>query len=344
MKVFITGGGGFLGSAICKRLTDRRHSIVSFSRTHYPHLEPLGIDQRKGSIADLDAVVCAARGCDVMIHSAARTGVWGDADRFYTVNVVGTENCVAACRENGIRALVYTSSPSAVFSGGDMEGVDESVPYAEKQWAAYPRTKAMAEKIVRNANSAHLATIALRPHLIWGPGDPHLVRRIVDRGRRGKLRRIGTAVKRIDSVYVDNAAEAHVLALEQLNPLAACAGKAYFITNGEPLPVWDLVNRILRCAGLPPVTRTVSPWMAMRLAGALEWLYRTVNSESEPILTRFVVKELSTSHWFDISAARNDLGYHPAVSIDEGLNRLHAWFLRGGYSGMERPETSAITP
>lgn len=332
MKIFITGGGGFLGTAICKKLREKGYDVVSFSRKPHQHLADIGVEHKQGSVTDLNAVVWSSNECDAIIHTAAKAGVWGSMDSFYEPNVIGTENIVSACQQHTIDRLVYTSSPSVVFNGTDMEGIDESQPYPVAFDSPYPQTKALAEQHILAANGPELATIALRPHLIWGPGDPHLVKRIVTRGNAGKLRKIGSDPKRVDTVYVDNAADAHVHALERLKPGAACAGKAYFISNGEPIPTWEIVGRILRAANAKPVTRSISVKNAMRLATVLEKIYRIFNSESEPLLTRFVVKELSTAHWFDITAAQRDLDYFPEVSIQEGLKRLKSWFDAGGYN------------
>ncbi len=232
---------------------------------------------------------------------------------------------LAACRHHGITRLVYTSSPSAVFDGRDMAGVDESVPYPTHYDAAYPKTKAIAERMVLRANSASLATASLRPHLIWGPGDNHLIPRILARARAGRLRRLGTESKLIDSVYIDNAADAHVLAADRLTPGSPIAGKVYFITQGEPIPLWDLVNRILHAAGLGPVTRSIPPRLAYGMGWLLEMIYAMFRPQEEPPMTRFVARELTTAHWFDITAAKRDLGYEPKVSLEEGLRRLALW-------------------
>ncbi len=326
MKALVTGGGGFLGSAIVRRLVERGDQVVSLSRRRYPELDALGVVQHQGDIAKFGCIRRAARGCDVVFHVAARAGIAGRERDYFLTNVIGTVNVLYACARLRIRRLVYTSSPSVVFDGRDMEGVNESVPYPRHYEAAYPRTKAVAEALVLQANGPTLATVALRPHLIWGPGDNHLVPRLIARARAGRLRRIGRASKKIDSVYIDNAAEAHLLAADRLAPGSAVAGKAYFITNGEPLPLWDLVNRILRAAGLGPVTRSVPAGIAQAAGWLMEGLYGVLPGEREPPLTRFVARELTTAHWFDISAARRDLGYEPAVSIDEGLRRLAAHF------------------
>jgi nucleoside-diphosphate-sugar epimerase len=205
-----------------------------------------------------------------------------------------------------------------------MENVDESAPYPERFDADYPATKAWAERQVLASNGTSLATVALRPHLIWGPGDNHLVPRIIARGRSGRLRRIGREPKLVDSVYIDNAAEAHLLAADRLGPGSVVSGRAYFITNGEPMPVWDLVNRILAAAGVPPVTRTISPGAALAAGAVMEAVYRACRLRSEPPMTRFLAHQLSSAHWFNIAAARRDLGYEPRISIDEGLRRLEA--------------------
>ena len=205
---------------------------------------------------------------------------------------------------------------------------NESVPYPEHFEAYYPETKAKAEQAVLAANGPDLATVALRPHLIWGPGDPHLVPRLLARAREGKLRRIGSRPVKVDVTYIDNAADAHVLAGEKLTAGAACAGKAYFVSNGEPVELWAFVDRILAAAGLPPVSRTVSVWKAKLAGRVLEWVYRALRLPGEPPMTRFVASQMSTSHWYDISAARRDLGYEPRVSVEEGLRRLAESFGR----------------
>ncbi len=325
MNVLVTGGSGFLGGAIVRRLRQRGDHVRSFSRDRYVELDSLGVTQHQGDLADSLAVSRAAAGCDIVFHAAAKTGVGGRYRAYHRTNVVGTTNVLTACRHHGITRLVYTSSPSAVFDGRDMAGVNESVPYPSHYEAAYPQTKAIAERMVSNANDAALATVSLRPHLIWGPGDNHLVPRILARARAGRLRRIGTESKLIDSVYIDNAADAHLLAADRLAPGSPIAGKAYFITQGEPLPLWDLVNRILDAADLGPVTRSIPSGLAYGMGWLLEAIYAIFRPQAEPPMTRFVARELTTAHWFDISAARRDLSYEPKISLEEGLDRLRIW-------------------
>jgi nucleoside-diphosphate-sugar epimerase len=252
--------------------------------------------------------------------------VWGPYEEYHRANVTGTEHVLAACRAHSVRRLVYTSTPSVVHTGSDIEGADESLPYAVSFSSHYPRTKALAERMVLAANGDLLSTVALRPHLVWGPGDNHLVPRILARGRAGRLRLIGNRQNVVDTVYVDNAADAHLAAVDRLGPEAPCAGKAYFISNGEPLPLARIINGILAAAGLPPVTKHIPVSVAVALGGLAELVYGALRIRSEPPLTRFVARQLSTAHWFDISASRRDLGYEPRVSIEEGLRRLAASF------------------
>ena len=328
MTALVTGGGGFLGGAVVRLLRQRGYAVRSFTRTAYPWLDELGVEQSLGDLSDLAAVERAVSGVDVVFHVAAKAGVWGRYADYFATNVTGTANVIAACKTHGVRKLVYTSTPSVVHGGGDLEGADESVPYPKHYEAYYPETKATAERAVLAANGPDLATVSLRPHLIWGPGDPHLVPRVLGLAKAGKLRRIGTRAVKVDVTYVDNAADAHVLAAEKLAVGSPVAGKAYFVSNGEPVDLWGFLDRVLAAAGQPPVTRTVSAWKA-RLAGrVMERVYRLLRLTGEPAMTRFVAGQLSTSHWYDISAARRDFGYEPRVSVEEGLRRLGA-ALRG---------------
>lgn len=327
-RALVTGGAGFLGSAIVRMLSDRGIPVRSFSRGDYPAMRSLGVESIRGDIADANAVRQASEGCDLVFHTAAKAGIWGSREEFHRTNVRGTENVVAACRANGISRLVHTSSPSVVFDGRDMEGANESVPYPAHYEAEYPRSKAEAERLVLSANGDALATVALRPHLIWGPGDPHLVPRLVARARSGRLRIVGAGTNVVDATYIDNAAHAHLLAAERLAPGSPVAGRVYFIAQGEPIPLWELVNHILSAAGTPPVTKHISAGAAELAGGVLESVYRLLRLKAEPPMTRFIARELATSHWFDLSAARHELGYASKVTTEEGLRRLKASFER----------------
>lgn len=324
MRALVTGGGGFLGSAIVGRLLDRGWEVRSLARGAYPALVARGVEVVRGDLSDPVAVERATAGCDVVFHVAAKVGVGGPAAPYRVANIGGTSNVIAACRRQGVGRLVFTSSPSVVHAGGDLAGADEALPYPSRHLAAYPATKAKAERLVLSADAPSLATTALRPHLVWGPGDTHLVPGLLERARRGRLRFVGDGSALIDATYVDNAAEAHVLAAERLAADGAPAGRAYFIANGEPVPLRELVNAILATAGLPEVTATV-PFPVAHAAGAFaELAWRLARRSDDPPLTRFVARQLATAHWFDLSAARRDLGYVPLVTTGEGLGRLAA--------------------
>lgn len=325
MGVLVTGGGGFLGFAIVKALLQQGRTVRSFSRNEYPHLRALGVEQIQGDLANADHVATAVKGCTTVYHCAAKAGVWGSASSYETTNVQGTKNVIQACRKHGVTKLVFTSSPSVSFGGTDQQGVDETCGYPARYLAHYPRTKALAEMLVNNAADARLATVSLRPHLIWGPEDPHLVPRIINRGRAGKLRLVGKGDKLVDSVYVDNAAIAHVMAEAKLEPLNHISGKNYFITNDHPTTMAALINGILHAGGLPPVTKQISPGLAFGVGTLMEWVYTLLRKKTEPIMTRFVARQLATAHWFDIKAAKNDFGYRAIVSHEEGLKRLKTW-------------------
>ncbi|MDG3006246.1 NAD-dependent epimerase/dehydratase family protein [Paludisphaera mucosa] len=322
--VLVTGGGGFLGSAVVAMLRERGQPVRSLTRRHYPRLDALGAEQVEGDVADVATVDRAAAGCQAVFHVAAKAGLWGPEHEYRRTNVVGTENVLAACRKHGVRKAVYTSSPSVVFHGTDLEGVDESVPYPDHYEAAYPETKAIAERLVLEANDEALATVVLRPHLIWGPGDNNILPRIYARARANRLFRIGRRNPLIDLTYIDNAAAAHLLAADKLDVGSAIAGKVYFIAQGQPVPLWDMVDRFLEIAHLPPVRRTVPRGLAIAIGRALEGVYRTFRLKGEPRMTRFLAHELSTAHWYNLEAARRDLGYAPHVGIEEGLRRLAA--------------------
>lgn len=322
-NVLVTGGGGFLGKAVVKRLIKRGDAVTSFCRQSYPELESMGVIQVQGDICDPEAVTNACSGMDIVFHVAAKPGVWGNYSDYFNTNVAGTENVIQAGRKHQVPILVHTSSPSVIFDGTDMEGVNESVPYPEKHHTHYTKTKAMAEKKVVAASSESLKTIILRPHLIWGPEDNHLVPRIIARAK--KLVKVGNRDNLVDTIYIDNAADAHILAADNLEANPGLSGNIYFISQDEPIPVWEMINRILNAAGLDPITRSLPHRLMWCIGAMLEFIYMVCGIKSEPKMTRFVANELATAHWFDISAAKRDLGYRPKVSIEEGMSRLEEW-------------------
>lgn len=324
MKILVTGGGGFLGQALCRGLKARGHEVVSYNRGRYAALDALGVQQVQGDLTDRAALVAAAQGCGAVFHNAAKAGAWGSYDSYYQANVVGTEHVLAACREHAVGKLIYTSTPSVTHRATfPVEGgTAETVPYGENLQAPYPQTKKLAEQAVLAANGPALATVALRPRLIWGVGDNNLLPRLIERARSGRLRFVGDGNNRMDATYVDNAAQAHFDAFDHLGPGAACAGRAYFISNGEPKTLRETLNSLLAAAGAPTVTGTLPFRLGYGIGVVCEGLWRVLPLKGEPPMTRFLAEQLATTHWYDMAPARRDFGYVPQVTFEQGLARL----------------------
>ena len=322
MRCLVTGGGGFLGRYIVEQLLARGDFVRTFSRGDYPALRHAGAQTVVGDIQNRQQVINACETMEAVFHTAAIAGIWGPRKLFYGINTQGTENVIDGCQQHGIQKLIFTSSPSVTFDGNDQKNVDESAPYPEKWLCSYPETKALAEQKVLAANGHDLATCALRPHLIWGPRDSHLVPRLLDRARSGKLRIVGDGENLVDMVYVENAAAAHLQACDRLNRDSPVAGRAYFISQGEPVNCWDWINDILALGGLPKLEKRISYATASRIGGVFEWIYRLLQIQSEPRMTRFLAAQLATDHYFDLTRAREDFGYDPQVSTAEGMRRL----------------------
>lgn len=323
VNALVTGAGGFLGLYIVEKLVGRGDRARAFCRRRHDELDALDVETLCGDLRDREATMAACRGMDAVFHVGGVVGMGGPWKRYYEINTRGTYHVVEGCRAHGVGRLVFTSSPSVTFDGTDQEGVDESVPYARRFLAPYPRSKALAERHVLEANgSGGLSTCALRPHLIWGVRDPHLVPRLLAQARSGRLRRVGDGTNRIDIVYVENAADAHLQAGDVLQPGSPVAGKAYFLSQGEPVNCWDWINQILAQADLPPVGESLSFRAAWMLGAVFEALYALLRLRDDPPMTRFLAAQLSMSHYFDISRARRDFEYRPSVSTEEGMRRL----------------------
>src|SRR5690348_15963372 len=309
MKILVTGGGGFLGQALCRGLVERGHEVTSFNRGHYPALDAIGVRQIAGDLADRDAVLAAfAHGFDAVFHNAAKAGAWGSYESYHSANVIGTRNVLDACRTQGIGRLVYTSTPSVTHRATHPVegGTAETVPYGAGFKAPYASTWLVAEQDVLAANDANLATVALRPRLIWGPGDAQILPRLVARANAGRLRIVGNGDNKVDCTYIDNAAQAQFDAFDHLAPGSACAGKAYFISNGEPWPMRELLNALLRAAGAPEVRKHL-PFGAAYAAGVVcEGLWHALPLQGEPPMTRFLAEQLATAHWYSMEPARRD--------------------------------------
>ncbi len=335
MHYLVTGGNGFLGGHIVRMLLKRGDRVTSLARRPQPHLEALGVRCIQGDIGDKTSVLKACEGVDGLFHVAALAEVWGKRDDFYCVNVLGTRNMLEACKASGVSCFVYTSSPSVVFHDGNICGADEALPYPSRYLSPYPETKALAEQEVLQANGgdggSKLFSCALRPHLIYGAGDTHLIPRLLEKAECGKLRIIGDGRNRVSMCAVENAAYAHLLAMDALKEEGSpVCGSVYFINDEEPVFLYDWINTLLKELDMPPVSRKIPYKAAYGIASLLEGVYRFFSLTGEPPLTRFVVANLATSHYFDITKARRELGYTPLVSSSDAFQALVADIKREG--------------
>lgn len=320
-KILVTGGSGFLGTAICRLLKQKGYEVVSFSRKTYEHLSKIGVTCFQGDISSPVDLEKAMRGCEGVIHTAAKVGTWGPKKDYYDINVQGTENVIKAAQKQRVRRLVYTSSPSVVFAGTDICGANESLPYAKSYLAYYPQSKMIAEKRVLDSHGElYLATTALRPHLIWGPGDPHFLPRLKEKIKT--LKKVGDLKNKVDAIYIDNAAEAHVLALEELSLESSNGGRVYFVGQEKPIELWSLIDQFVEIMGLPPIQGRVSTSMAYLAGYFYELLYKFKGIKEEPPMTRFLALNLGKSFYFSHLQATRDFKYVPRISVEEGLKNL----------------------
>lgn len=328
MRILVTGGGGFLGTHLINELLKNpRYIVTNFSRHSYLHLEDVGVPTIKGDIRNPEDVERAlAQGFDTVFHVAALAGVWGDPEEYEAINVTGTKNMIHSAMKNGVTKFVHTSSPSAVLGLGGHMGVGEEVPYPTEHLNPYGITKQKAEELVLAANDNHkFLTCALRPHLIWGPGDPHIFPRIIHKARQGKLRIVGDGENLVDIIYVENAAKAHVQAMEKLSPGSPVCGQAYFLGQERPVKIWEFINNILGQMQIAPPVKNVDYQTAFRLGRFFEFLWRLLGiKKPDPPMTRFVAMNLGTHHYFSHQKAKKDFGFHPEISIEEGLRRTFA--------------------
>lgn len=318
MKILVTGGGGFVGGYIVERLLARGYAVRSIGRSPQPELVAKGVEVVCGDLTDATAVSAACEGVGAVFHVAARAGVWGSWESFYGPNVIGTRNVLSACRKWQVKRLVYTSTPSVVFNGDSIRGGDESLPYGKNWLCHYAETKALAEQEALAANSEKLQVVALRPHLIFGPGDPHLLPRVVESVKAGRLRIVGDGSAKVDVSYVGNVADAHLDAFDALER-GKGAGQAYFISQGEPVDLWPWLNSILEGLGQPPLTQKIPLPLAYGIGALCEGAWKVLRRRTDPPITRFVAVELAKDHYFDISKAQNVLGYRPRVPMNEAL-------------------------
>lgn len=327
---FVTGASGFIGGRLAERLLADGRKVRVLSRKPLPELEAKGAEVVIGDLHDIHALERGCKSADTVFHVAGRVGVWGPRQDFVRVNVEGTNNLLGAAQRAHVPRLVYTSSPSVVYNGGDLRNVDESAPLCVHAPCAYPTSKATAELAVLQAHNKDFCTVALRPHLVWGPGDKNVVPRVIALAKTGKLKIVGSGQNKVDLTHITNVVDAHLLAEGALvQPNSPAGGRAYFITNGEPVVLWDWINEVLRGVGAAPVTKRVPLSIAYAAGGALEAWWTVMGKEGEPPMTRFVAKEMATDHYFNIAAARRDLGYHPLMTMADGTAELIAHYKAG---------------
>lgn len=331
MKVLVTGGSSLIGAGVAAALVARGDEVVVQQRRRSDALAESGVRQELGDIRDPDVVLAASAGCDAVVHLAAKVGVIGDWEDYRSINVDGTRNVLAAAQQLGMRRVVHVSSPSVAHGGEPIVGGGADEPVLGRTRAWYPESKAIAELDALAAASEDLGVVAIRPHLVWGPGDTQLVGRIVERAAAGRLALVGGGRALVDTTYIDNAVDALVAALDAVEPGAPCSGKAYVVSNGEPRMIRELVEGICRAAGVPFAPRTVSLRVGRTLGAVVERAWPLLRRDDEPPLTQFLAEQLGTAHWFDPRPARDDLGWSPSVSIDEGLARLAAWYASGDH-------------
>lgn len=344
MRILVTGGGGFLGTWIIKELLKNpSYLVTNFSRHSYTHLEDLGVPTIRGDISKMEDVEHAlSQGFDGLFHVASLVGMWGNPKDFDRINITGTENLLSAAKKFSVKRFVYTSSPSVVFGRGGHTGADETLPYPEVHLGHYPRTKAVAEKMVLEASAGDFCTTALRPHLIWGPGDQNLIPRVVQKAREGKLKIIGSGENEVDVIYVEEAARAHVMAFEKLTPGSSLTGQAYFLGQG-PVKLWEFIDQVLKLAEVSPIESSIGLKSALVIGKIMEGVWQFAGLYSpEPPLTQFIALNMATDHWFSHEKAFRDFGWKPEITIQEGLKRLFA--KREGYRHLLMPamETTKI--
>jgi 2-alkyl-3-oxoalkanoate reductase len=325
MRVLVTGAGSLLARRAAEELMARGDTVVCLQRREVD----LDVEQWHVDVRDSDRVAQAATGCDAIIHAAAKVGVVGSWEEYRSINVDGTAAVIAAARQHGIAKVVHVSTPSVAHAGESIVGGGADAPVTGRRGAWYPESKAIAEQLALEAVSADLGVVAIRPHLVWGPGDTQLVGRIVQRARAGRLALVGNGAALIDTTYIDCAATALVAAVDAINPHARCAGRAYVIANGEPRPIRELVAGICAAAQVDIAPREVPRGLALAAGGFIERVWQVRRATTEPPLTRFLAEQLGTAHWFDPRPARDDLGWAPHVTIDEGLRALAEWFSAG---------------
>lgn len=317
MRVLVTGASGMLGGGVARALTDRGDDVTVLQR------RPSGLPCREvlGDVAETGVVRAALAGADAVVHLAAKVDVVGPWEQYRRTNVDGTRAVVDACRATGVRRLVHVSSPSVAHTGSALVGAGASPAEPERVSGSYARSKALAELDALAADSPDLTVLAVRPHLVWGPGDTQLVGRVVARARARRLPLIGSGTALVDTTYVANAVDALVAAVD-----TPVHGEALVVSNGEPRPIGELLEKICSAAGVPGPRGRVPLRVARAAGAALEAFWAVSRRTDDVPMTRFLAEQLATAHWFDQRRTRDALRWTPRVSLDEGFAELARWY------------------
>lgn len=327
MKILVSGGTGFVGTAVTESLLALGHEVHTIGRStpsfcdktknRYHHTFDLTKDDLPKSLMS---------GTEIFFHIAAKAGVWGSYSQFFSANVTATRKILTACQSYHIPKLIYTSTPSVVFSQKPISNGTEALPYVQNEFSPYAKTKSIAEKEVLKAHMpGKLQTIALRPHLVWGKGDPHLLPRVIQRHRAGKLKIIGDGTNKVDLTHIDNVAHAHICAMQAMQKNENLGGKPYFISQDEPVYLWDWLNQLFQLLELPPLSQSLNFKTAFLIGSGLESLWSILNIKNEPPMTRFVACQLAHDHWFSIKSAERDLVYKPVKRMNQAMDETLPW-------------------
>ena len=324
MKILVTGGKGFLGSSIVHRLLELGHQVETLSRS---------TGSKKNSTVkhhqlDLSKKVLnfeQFKGIECIFHTAAKAGIDGRYHDYYTANYLGTKNILNLAKDIGVKYFIYTSSPSVVFSGKPISDGNEKLSYVSNRVSPYSHTKALAEEAVLHANNNTFLSTSLRPHLIWGENDPHLLPKVISLHKNGKLKIVGEGNNQVDLTHIDNVVHAHILAFDALLEGYPLDGKAYFISQNEPVKLWDWINSIFRDLNLDPIDNRISFPKAYCAGAFLEILWKILRLKSDLPMSRFVACQLAHDHWFSTESAKSDFGYEPIISMSEAMKKTLPW-------------------
>ena len=318
-SAFVTGGSGFIGGALVRRLVADGWTVRALARSDASAavVRERGAEPVRGELADTASMAAGAAGCEVAFHAAAHLGDWGAREDFERGNVQGTRNALAAARQAGVRRFVHVGTEAALLAGDPLVEVDERAPLRFDSPALYSSTKARAEEAVIEANHNGLETVVVRPRFVWGRGDTTLLPLLTDLVRSGRFAWIGGGHHRTSTTHIENTVHGLMLAARRGAPAGV-----YFVTDGEPVVFRDFITRLLATQGIDAPTRSVPTSVARAVAATSEAAWRLLPLHGRPPLTRLTVWVSGLETTIDITRAREELGYAPVKTIDQGLAEM----------------------